>query len=79
MREYMRCYYYRNKIQIKIIVQEESETTIKHLSYKENKNLTYQIFWHFKDSSWKMSNSKAFKQYVIDELSAWTFKEFGKR
>lgn len=51
MREYIRCYYYRNKIQIKIIVQKESKTTIKHLSYKENQNLTYQIFWHFKDSS----------------------------
>lgn len=51
MREYIRCYYYRNKTQIKIIVQKESKTTIKHLSYKENQNLTYQIFWHFKDSS----------------------------
>lgn len=50
MREYIRCYYYRNKIQIKIIVQKDSKTTIKHLPYKENQNLTYQIFWHFKDS-----------------------------
>lgn len=71
MREYIRCYYYCNKIQIKIIVQKDSKTTIKHLPYKENQNLTYQIFWHFKDSSWKItSNSEAFMQYVIDEMSA---------
>lgn len=58
-------------MQIKIIVQKDCKATIKHLSYKENKNLTYQIFWHFKDLSWKnTSNSKAFMQYVIDELSA---------
>ena len=71
MREYIRCYYYRNKIQIKIIVQKDSKTTIKHFSSEENQNLTYQIFWHFKDSSWKTtSNSEAFMQYVIDELPA---------
>lgn len=51
MKEYIRCYYYRNKIEIKIIVQKGSKTTINHLSYKENQNLTYQRVWHFKDSS----------------------------
>lgn len=32
MREYIRCYYDCNKIQIKIIEQKDSKTTIKHLS-----------------------------------------------
>lgn len=44
MKEHIRCCYYRNKkkkIKIKIIVQKDSKTTIKHLSYKENQNLTY--------------------------------------
>lgn len=71
MKEYIRCYYYCNKIEIKIIVQKASKTTINHLSYKENQNLTYQRVWHFKDSSWKITSSHgAFMQSVIDELSA---------
>lgn len=43
MKEHIRCCYYRNKKKkkIKIIVQKDSKTTIKHLSYKENQNLTY--------------------------------------